>query len=501
MRVQLFTTVVALAASTVSPRVISTVHQASYADHRFQTRTYFNDEQAHHVVAGLVSQYTAGAPSHFFIDLFSGIGTNASAPRRAALVDAENLHVLFIGRAIFAADIEHVGDGRYKVTFNAHDPGLYRVHVSTYQHRDDPEHKQGSSVHWHKVEGSPFRIRVSQSSGTVVTQRQKPLCTDVDTVGRYVACQSLRSDTCLHEGWMWQPVACRYKVATLDSLHHAHPFWITFAGSSVTRGLFYSLVDQLQPKAVSNLTSSSATYKCWGTLQLSFGRFTITYRDFRLGHLSKDDTLQLNQAYRKKTKFYVDNIVKEMSAFDGRRVFVMELPDPWCKSVHKCARVVESVLEWFQGWNGTIFLVTQPENVTSWHADYAGWIKQLTLHLDKISRNLRTARVAFIDTRAMARPFLHEMEQSYHEGGWSPHHHKPCNSSGHHICSPVTNSLSQMLIQHATIGDAQVDAIVPTFNNHLEFCWQCPARHPVAPWFTEDYSLPVCTSYVSEMID
>ncbi|KAI9033183.1 hypothetical protein DFJ74DRAFT_156942 [Hyaloraphidium curvatum] len=131
-----------------------------------------------------------------------------------------------------------------------------------------------------------FNISVT---GASFRRREKPRCRSGPTDnGLWLRCGSTFSAgirNCLRWGWVFEPSDCHYEIWSHGDLKRkffsnskAGKRWIVFLGDSVMRGVFLSAVDLLLNTTGGELHTIA---KCWGRLDVEWGRIRLTYQDFR----------------------------------------------------------------------------------------------------------------------------------------------------------------------------------------------------------------------------
>lgn len=167
----------------------------------------------------------------------------------------EKIYAVLEGPAVVApTGITETSDGQSIVSLIAYDPGVYLLHIEAIFSCSSANNNT-----IHRIRGSPFSVDVH---GTASFPRKR--CVDYRfRHGRWLECKQTPL-LCARTGWVWVPRDCYSHVFSADEvINHDRHTWVVFAGTSVERGSFFSLVDHLLGDRASNLTQSDF-WKCWG---------------------------------------------------------------------------------------------------------------------------------------------------------------------------------------------------------------------------------------------
>ncbi|XP_071853239.1 uncharacterized protein [Apostichopus japonicus] len=202
--------------------------------------------------------------------------------------------VLAVGENhIFAANqsILPVDSSLVKFTFRPRLPGVYNLYVEEV-HRNEQVQLPGSPFHL-VVHGDPVhavdlgrRADKLPSCQTVSQIRRSWL--DGDWITRKIAGTKRGV---LRSGWVFQPSWCSFDIFTTEDLAAAAETTslktIAILGSSIERGIFFSLVDLLLAKEEKYKLTTSDFSQCWGFAQVQVGSLKVMYQDFRVENVFK----------------------------------------------------------------------------------------------------------------------------------------------------------------------------------------------------------------------
>ncbi|PIK52625.1 hypothetical protein BSL78_10485 [Apostichopus japonicus] len=182
-------------------------------------------------------------------------------------------------------------------TFTPKLPGVYKLYVEEVHSNNQLQ-----------LPGSPFRL--------VVYGDPVHLLDFGRLADELPSCQSLSQSTpswldgewitrkiagtkrgVLRSGWVFQPSWCSLDIFTTEDLKLAAETpplkTIAILGSSIDRGIFFSLLDLLLANDEKYKLTDSDFSKCWGFAQVQVGNLKIMYQDFRVAssfnmNVSKD---------------------------------------------------------------------------------------------------------------------------------------------------------------------------------------------------------------------
>jgi hypothetical protein len=166
----------------------------------------------------------------------------------------ERVHAILEGPAVVSpVDLVEIGAHSF-FHLVAYEPGTYRLHIESVFGCSDVNN---STIV--PVIGSPFNVRVAGPPSRFPAAK----CSDYRyRHGRWLECHNTPLP-CMRSGWVWVPSDCYTHPYSADEIINAPPTWIVFAGSSVERGSFWSLVDHVLGSRAANLTVSEH-WVCWG---------------------------------------------------------------------------------------------------------------------------------------------------------------------------------------------------------------------------------------------
>lgn len=372
------------------------------------------------------------------------------------LVD-ERIHVILEGPAAVVAPtnlVESAGTRSFFFHLTVYDPGTYNLHVEVISSCVKSNNSTMSPA-----AGSPFRVLVT---GAAASRFPSKPCADYRyRHGRWLECHNTPLP-CMRTGWVWVASDCYSYLYSPEEIVNAPPTWIVFAGSSVQRGSFLSLIDHiLGPEAGANLTVSEF-WKCWGWMDLKIGNFRASYLDFRpYADLESDSTEPLPHVQINYVRHAIHTLLS--IGREGPDVFHLELP--WTDNVPTAGIVPEidyiaMVRSWLGArWRGKLLVTarklrsgayaskTSPRNRFQKPAIYE-WIEA---HPEELGS------VIAVDETSLAAAAIHEtIRVGRAEGmkhGWSFHYHRQCNESGMHVCSPVCDAAAQQVLNIAFDDD------------------------------------------------
>jgi hypothetical protein len=178
----------------------------------------------------------------------------------------------------FNMTVEPSGSHDFRATASVRhelrDPGAFEVLV--YARRWGRDLPNGET----SVLGS-CNIRVSLGASPDALP-STPCVTWVGGPGRYVTCAAMgnRLSNCPPDGWTFVPYSCFNPVLNMAAVSRL-PWWIVIAGTSVSRGIFWALVDALLGPVRGASIAKTHYWKCWGMLDFRLGAFRVSYVDFR----------------------------------------------------------------------------------------------------------------------------------------------------------------------------------------------------------------------------
>jgi hypothetical protein len=171
---------------------------------------------------------------------------------------SDSLHVLLDGPATLGPLNLSASGNQFAATITAYDVGMYRVHIEVIFRCSRPGASPANTIK--TITERPAVLHVAKGPGAGFPRQ---LCRDYRwRHGRWMEC-SHTPLPCVRTRWIWVPDSCHYQVILPDQMINGDPMWIAFAGSSVERGSFLSLVDYVLGDRAKNLTSSDF-WKCWG---------------------------------------------------------------------------------------------------------------------------------------------------------------------------------------------------------------------------------------------
>lgn len=442
------------------------------------------------------------ARDHATFDVTRVSGGNITMPDCNRTV-TDDIHVLLEGPAILAP-LSVMRDGNTaRVTVTAYDEGIYNVHVEVVLHC------QGERLggDFRRVAEQPLQLKVSSAGAGSKRSGgfpRKPCKDGRWRHGRWMECHATPLKNCMRTGWVWVPHDCYIPTLTPDAIiNQAPPTWIVFAGTSVERGSFWSLLDHVLGPRAANLTDSDF-WRCWGWLDLTIGNLRISYLDFRIFHMNNRATYM--PMYLEQAIAAVNAIGREQQA--GPDLFHLEVRDTSSIVLHEGQTIhlldlVHAIKAWLgPRWTGR-FLVSSWKMVTTSAARYEkpqiyDWLEQNNNNNNDAMDRLG---IDYIDETNMAAAALHDTEYDITQRVWSMHYHRPCRENGMHLCSVVCDAAAQQILNIAYINrEARRETPVrPTTAPQqvaaaaaspapLRFCLNCPSSFPpirIADWLQD----------------
>jgi hypothetical protein len=173
-------------------------------------------------------------------------------------VITDSLHVILEGPSIIAPlEVKHEGRS-FIATLTAYDVGIYKVYVEMIFKCSNQHAKSYNEIK--KIITQPLLLQARKGKRAGFPRKA---CQDFRwRHGRWMECKRTPLP-CVRTGWIWVPDSCHYRIITPDQMINNDPVWIVFAGTSVERGSFLSLVDYVLGERAQNLTTSNF-WKCWG---------------------------------------------------------------------------------------------------------------------------------------------------------------------------------------------------------------------------------------------
>jgi hypothetical protein len=173
---------------------------------------------------------------------------------------SDYLHVLLEGPALVAPlEVKQAGQV-FIATLTAYDVGAYNVHIEIMFTCSQPQQGKMNYNAMKRIVEHPMHLQVDKGKRAGFPRKR---CQDFRwRHGRWMECAHTPLP-CVRTGWVWVPSSCHYEIITPYDMVNGDPTWIVFAGSSVERGSFLSLVDYVLDDRARNLTVSDF-WKCWG---------------------------------------------------------------------------------------------------------------------------------------------------------------------------------------------------------------------------------------------
>lgn len=310
-----------------------------------------------------------------------------------------------------------------------------------------------------------------------------PYCEHARHEGRWVRCRDIVGyrQGCLRGGWVWLPWSCQYRVYDYRQLALIRqPRWIVIAGTSIIRGSFLVLLDQI---AAGRLHLKNVTLKCWGWIDFHFGNLRVSYLDFR-AHTMFPDTAEPSQGYTVPVATTYQRDAQERLRVLGRTggggpdVFYLQL-NGFYKS-H-----IPEIRSWLgPAWAGK-FVVTISKPGTIFKDQQA---REAQEQLEAYVEQHPDLGLHAVDEAAMGFAFVHGLDKNMSKVG-TLHHHRKCSDADHRrrgdtvrFCSPSAEMSAQLILNVAldfAAPDIDPGRPLPTDDeivDALEICQDCSIK-------------------------
>lgn len=413
---------------------------------------------------------------------------------------SDHIHIVLEGPAVIAP-VSLIREGRQSVAKIAvYDEGTYNVHVEIVL-----QCTRGDKVERviRRVNEVPLLLQVSAGNNVGFPHKK---CTDFHWKhGRWLECHKTPL-LCVRTGWIWVPSDCYIPVMSADEIINQTPTWIVFAGSSIERGTFLSIVDYILGPRAANLTNSDF-WKCWGWMDLTVGNMRISYIDFRVFYpmvLTGDSTYMMPM-YLAQSMLALLGIGREGGT--GPDVFHLEFPDWYSQQQHSQMLPPHDFAGIIRSWLGSawagkfIISVSKSFEVSSQRYDKP--------KLYDWSENHKDSGLDYVDETHMAAAALHDMENNLTQRHWSFHYHRRCNQGGMHSCSVVCDAAAQQILnfasrRHKSTRRPATEPATRT-NSHrvtttpMKFCLNCPrdlVPYTIKHWLQNENT--ACHSFVPD---
>eukprot|EP01036_Dinobryon_divergens_P030347 gene30347-39576_t len=259
---------------------------------------------------------------------------------------------------------------------------------------------------------------------------------------------------------------------------------IVFLGNSITRGVYFSLVDHLFGSHADGLESVA---KCWGTITMTLNNLTFTYQDTRSlnyyeNYQHLNSTTSTVECHDNKVAVEVRELQKNTTILvpkffaSGVRVLVFTIFTPFKREQIHAMKVLLNVPTWWTGklvglnfrdtLNGNLNVKPYPDDLRE------EWVKVFG------------REVVIIDGLDLSSPFLRHFEFSVHRP--SQHYHNISGTGNIHVFSQVTDMFATIVmnalfdrseedtlkeVQNA-FSDKQIENL--TRNPKITVCQDCP---------------------------
>lgn len=327
-----------------SPLPQKSRHQPIYPPYDFRSRPFAKQTETSYMLdwIGVENGQNQRASSPWKIETWdhAAIQLSFQGKERPTMSTCQNgtvkdtVHVILEGPAILGpVYMERVAKDITLFTLTAYDAGVYNVNIELII--ECSERDGGSEVRRIQLDNGPVRLHVEpghRASGFPATR-----CTDLRwRHGRWMECHTTPLK-CVRTGWVWVPNDCYVPILTRDEIVGQRPMWVVFAGSSIERGTFLSLVDYLLASRAANLTESDF-WKCWGWMDLQIGNLRISYLDFRAFYLYTESGQppEIVDARYAEKAVVVINDIGHANAGSGPDLFHLEIPDWYDRNGKTC---------------------------------------------------------------------------------------------------------------------------------------------------------------------
>ncbi|XP_071811537.1 uncharacterized protein [Apostichopus japonicus] len=431
------------------------------------------------------------------------------------LIQKTILSVLAVGENhIFAANhLNFSVDGSLMTfTYTPKVPGLYNLFVE--------EINANAQL---QIPGSPFRLVVEGDPVYAVQlgrnadklpscqtmQLTRPSWLDGEWITGNIA--GLKRGV-LRSGWVFQPDWCSFDIFTTKDLAMAaemtSPKKIAVLGSSIERGIFFSLVDLLLAKEEKYNLTKSDFRECWGHAHVEVGNLTLLYQDFRIvtvgnlkmGEDGKAEIICHDEKIAKSGDYdYFDDGIRFLSEY-----LFAQSHDKWPNIIVIPIREtnhLELLLKAIPpSWSGTIYTLYNFVVIRTNLYTKDGLAKSY-----KLAKNLLSvdSRIQLIDGFGLISAMRHNTQSAPLIK--SGHTHRWCNELNGEmtVCGNPTEMIAQMLLGKVIAPegkDAWLKAITSKpkimFPRQLKICQDCPAS--LLPFHIKP--IPDLTCYVSESV-
>lgn len=451
---------------------------------RFREHYVYIGEKDHiagfHLRGGQLPAYFVGQESYFVVDY-----------------DLPDIHfwdcyAFFAGPSQFAGSTNFVKHG-IEVWFKPLDAGLFQVHVEVLARNRSSATGQRYTT-WLPIEGSPFSLQVlTTGSKEISLKAGQSLCSEEDKLlppnqtcrdiadgqGRWIDCEQLFGTSgCpgMEGNQFWTPDSCKYEYVNSEEIVSENkPLWIAFLGTSVSRGWYWSTVDQLVRDYQTDLRSL-ATSKCWGWQDIKLGNTRVSYRDLRsdaimgISRLVVDDYVEL-------AKQAVHSLGEEVyHGAKGPDLVFMELylVEEYLSKSSLIAQHINLVASCLgDDWHGRFYFGTGFFNPQSKFAESF----QFEILLREHARINKQAH--FYNFQAMSLASLHTMESNISTGVMTQHHHHKCSNPEAHVedntCGRSVEMAAQIVFNIVkTIPRRPATRLADKEPNVLRVCEVCP---------------------------
>ncbi|XP_071853234.1 uncharacterized protein [Apostichopus japonicus] len=400
--------------------------------------------------------------------------------------------VLAVGENhIFVANQTEYSDDRTIVNFTVVPtlPGVYNLFIEEFDH-----------VVQLQLPGSPFNLVVEAGDPADAmeigrTADKLPSCHAVPLTrpswlgGKWIT-RNLASKKrgVLRSGWVFQLDWCTFDVFTTDDLAMAaespSPKKIVILGSSVERGIFFSLVDVLLTKEEKYNLSDSDFAKCWGYAQVKVGNLQLVYQDFRI---ENDHFMNITDDGKSDVICHDEKVAK-LGSYDffgdGLR-FLREylfaadpLPDILVVPIRTVVQLELLLKAIPSSWSGTMYPLYNFKCKDRMLYTKDGLEKSYQLAEEFLSLD---GRVQLIDGFGLGSGMRHNTESSPLIMK-SNHWHKWCNefNGEMRVCGNPTAMIAQILFGKVIAPEGKeawlkTDESKITFPRKITVCQDCPA--------------------------
>lgn len=429
---------------------------------------------------------------------------------------SDDIHVVLEGPAILAPlRVERESETVVLATITAYDVGNYNVHVEAAFRC---QNNTMGAKEFRRLLERPAQLRVTEASNGLQRLRRrrhksgfpKTKCTDYRwRHGRWMECHNTPL-LCVRTGWVWVPNDCYLPILSREEIVHDHdPTWIVFAGSSIERGSFLSLVDYvLGGSRAANLTESDF-WKCWGWMDLTIGNLRVSYLDFRpyrLDYFGRSGW-DMRKDYLEQAIAALQDIGRSGDGETGPDVFHLEVPT-WYRGQLPPLEYAHIIRSWLGvAWKGRFVLTSSK----------VSWITPDRYEKPAMYEAFERVVVApegggggrgggggggeqpydYLDETNMAAAAMHDTEAELHQPNWSQHYHRSCRreSGDLHVCSVVCDAAAQQILNLAFASSRRsprrhrnTTTATAVDSTPLKFCLNCPPTlvpFTVKPWSRE----------------